>query len=99
MRQCENSSSRRRPRGWNFWEFTFPDANLVQVIDSNVSTVTAESDKLVRIGGPEPFIIHMEILSGRNLSLPEQAHWYNTLLGHRHHVPVWTAVVLLRQRS
>ena len=31
-----------------------PDPGLVRVIDSNLSTVTAETDKLVRVGGPEP---------------------------------------------
>src|SRR5262249_29499288 len=73
-----------------------PDPNQVEVIDSNVSTVTAEADKVMRIGGPQRRIVHAEILAGRDLALPERAHWYNTLLRRRHSVPVWTAVVLLR---
>ncbi len=88
------------PAGWlEFLGITFPDASLVEVIDSNVSTVTAEADKVVRIGGPRPTIIHVEILAGRDLSLPERAHWYNTLIRHRHRVPVWTVVVLLRDAA
>ncbi len=85
------------PASWlEFLGILVADPSQVQVIDSNVSTITAESDKVVRVGGKEPFIVHTEVLSGRNLNQPEQAHWYNTLLGHRHKVPVWTAVVLLR---
>ena len=84
------------PEWLDFLGIPFPDPNQVEVIDSNVSTVTAEADKVVRIGGPEPRIVHVEILAGRDLTLPERAHWYNTLLRRRHRVPIWTAVVLLR---
>jgi hypothetical protein len=85
------------PAAWlEFLGIPVPDPSLVKVIDSNVSTVAAEADKVVRVGGKEPLIVHTEFLSGRNVTQPEQAHWYNTLLGHRHKVPVWTVVVLLR---
>jgi hypothetical protein len=85
------------PAAWlEFLGIPVPDPSLVQVIDSNVSTVTAEADKVVRVGGPEPVIVHTEFLSGRDLAYPEQAHWYNTLLRRRHKVPVWTVLVLLR---
>jgi hypothetical protein len=66
------------------------------VIDSNLSTITAAADKVVRVGGKEPLIVHTEFLSGRDLGYPDQAHWYNALLSHRHQVPVWSVVVLLR---
>jgi predicted transposase YdaD len=85
------------PPAWlEFLGIPAPDPDQVEVIDSNVSTVTAEADKVIRIGGPQPRIVHAEILAGRDLTLPERAHWYNTLLRRRHRVPVWTTVVLLR---
>jgi hypothetical protein len=56
-----------------------------QVIDSNVSAFTAEADKVVRVGGPEPLIVHTEFLSGRDLAQPEQALWYK----------LWTATAIL----
>jgi hypothetical protein len=85
------------PAAWlEFLGIPVPDPSLVTVIDSNVSTVTAEADKVVRVGGPEPLIVHTEVLSGRDLAYPEQALWYNMLLHHRHKVPVWTVIVLLR---
>jgi hypothetical protein len=52
-----------------------PDPGLVGVIDSNLSTVTAEADKLVRVGGPEPYLFHAEFLSGRTRDYPEHLHW------------------------
>ncbi len=45
------------PAAWlEFFGVPVPDPALAQVIDSNVSTVTAETDKLLRRGGPEPII-------------------------------------------
>ena len=85
------------PAAWlEFFGVPVPDPGLVQVIDSNVSTVTAETDKLLRLGGPDPFILHIEFLSGRDTGYPGQAFWYNTLASHKHQVPVWSVLVLLR---
>ena len=73
-----------------------PDAAPLQVLDSNVSTIGAEVDKAVLVGGPEPFIVHTEFVSGRKRDLPEVAFWYNTLLSQKYQVPVWSVIVLLR---
>ena len=53
-------------------------------------------DKAVWVGGPEPFIVHTEFLSGRDLGLPQRTFWYNTLLSQKYDVPVWSVIVLLR---
>ncbi len=85
------------PAAWlEFLGIPVPDPSLVQVIDSNVSTITAETDKVMRIDGPEPLIVHAEFLSGRDLAYPGQCHWYNTLVERRHKVPVWSVLVLIR---
>jgi hypothetical protein len=85
------------PPDWlDYWGFPVPDPNLVEVVDSNVSTFTAEADKAIRIGGPRPMIVHAEILAGRDLTLLERLFWYNTLLRRRHKIPVWSIAVLLR---
>jgi predicted transposase YdaD len=74
------------PAAWlEFLGFPVPDPSQVKVIDSNVSTFTAEADKVVRVGGPEPLIVHTEFLSGRDLAQPEQALWYK----------LWTATAIL----
>ena len=68
------------PVAWpDFLALPVPDPSLVDVIESNLSTIAAEADKLLRIGGPSPFILHLEFLSGRNMAYPDQALWYNTL--------------------
>jgi predicted transposase YdaD len=85
------------PPEWaDYLGFPVPDPDLVEVVDSNVSTFTAEADKAIRIGGPRPMIVHLEMLAGRDLKLPERLHWYNTLLRRRHGLPVWSVAVLLR---
>jgi hypothetical protein len=85
------------PAAWlEFYGIPVPDPGLVDVIDSNLSTITAEADKLVRVRGPQPFIVHSEFLSARVPGYPSQAHWYNTLARRKHGVPVWSVVVLLR---
>ena len=87
----------REPADWlGFLSFPVPDPGLLQVLDSNVSTFSGEIDKAIWVGGPEPFIVHTEFLSGRDLGLPERAFWYNALLGQKYKVPVWTVIVLLR---
>jgi predicted transposase YdaD len=86
-----------QPAAWlEFLGIPVADASRVTVIDSNLSTFTAEADKVVLVGGDHPLIVHTEFLTGRDLAYPEQAHWYNTLLKRRHQVPVWSVLVLLR---
>jgi hypothetical protein len=59
------------PSAWlEVFDAPVPDPGLVLVIDSNLSTVTAETDKLVRVGGPEPYLFHPEFLSGRAPDYP-----------------------------
>jgi predicted transposase YdaD len=85
------------PAAWlEFFGVPVPDPSQAQVIDSNVSTITAETDKLLRRGGPDPVILHIEFLSGRDKGAPRKAHWYNTVASRKHEEPVWSVLVLLR---
>ena len=62
------------PAAWpEFLGFPIPAPGLIELIESNLSTITADADKLLRIGGPLPFILHLEFLSGRDKGYPEQA--------------------------
>jgi predicted transposase YdaD len=72
------------------------DPAKVRVIDSNISTVTAEADKVIWVDDSEPWIQHIELQAGRDVKLEQRAHKYSTLLRARHDVPVRTALVLLR---
>ncbi len=72
------------------------DPGRVFAIDSNISTVTAEADKVLWVDDPEPWIQHIELQAGRDVALAERAHLYSTLLHAHHKVPVRTALILLR---
>ncbi len=80
----------------DFLSFPCPDPSLLEVLDSNISTFSPEIDRAIRVGGPHPYIVHTEFLSGRDTGLPERSFWYNTVLGQKYHLPVWSVIVLLR---
>ncbi len=73
-----------------------PDPGRVKAIDSNISTVTAEADKVLWVEDPQPWIQHIELQAGRDVKLADRVHMYNTMLHGHHDVPVRTALVLLR---
>ena len=66
------------------------------MIDSNLSTVTAEADKVLWVDEPAPWIEHVEFQAGRDVDLPDRVHFYSTILRRGHKVPVHTTIVLLR---
>jgi len=68
----------------------------IEVIDANLSTITAEADKVLRVGGPAPWLAHVELQAGREAHLPRRLLRYNTLLDDRHDLPTRSLVVLLR---
>ena len=71
----------------------------VSLIDSDVSTVTAATDKVIRVGRPSPWLLHLEFQASPDQSLPQRVSVYNPLLEHRHNLPVQSVVVLLRREA
>jgi hypothetical protein len=85
------------PPAWlRFLHVSISDPGRVREIDSNLSTVTAEADKVLWVDEPEPWIEHIELQAGRDIGLPDRVHYYNTSLGRAHDVPVHSTIVLLR---
>ena len=85
------------PAAWlRFLHVLISDPSRVRVIDSNLSTVTAEADKVLWVDEPEPWIEHIELQAGRDIGLPERVNYYNTSLTRAHGVPVHSTIVLLR---
>src|SRR4051794_24089543 len=70
-----------------------------RVVNSDVSTVTAEADKVIRVDGPEPWLVHIERQTGLNTTLPRRLLRYNALLNLRHNLPVHSVAVLLRPEA
>jgi hypothetical protein len=74
-------------------------AGPVEVIDANLSTVTAEADTVYRVSGPEPYLVHVEMQSSADATLPRRLLRYNALLDLRHEQRVWSVAVLLRPEA
>ena len=66
------------------------DPGRVRLIDSNLSTVTADADRVIRLEDPIPWLRLIEIQAGRDIRLEIRLHFYSTLLHSRHRMPVRT---------
>jgi predicted transposase YdaD len=75
--------------------FDLGGGHPTRVIDSNLSTLTAEADKVLWIEAPEPWIVHVEVQTSYQTDLPQRLLRYNVLLNVRHDVPVHSVAVLL----
>jgi predicted transposase YdaD len=76
-----------------------PELGTVEVIDADVSTVSAAADKVYRIGGNQPWLFHLELQASHHHRLAEKLLLYNVLLRERHRVPVRSTVLLLRPEA
>lgn len=68
----------------------------VYVIDSNITTLTADADKVIRVGGPQPYLVNVEFQSSHQTDLLEIVWFRQAALFHRHRLSVLTVLVLLR---
>jgi hypothetical protein len=67
----------------------------VRVVNSDLSTLTAEADKVLLVEAPQPWIVHVELQSTYKADLPERLLRYHVLLSYRHGMPVHSVLVLL----
>ena len=75
-------------------------ARSVEIIDADISTVTAATDKVLLVHAEEgDRIQHFDFQSGPKTTLPRRTHTYNALLENRHNLPVDSVVVLLARRA
>ena len=88
------------PAEWSEYLGTpVPDPSRVRLIDANLSTVTADADRVIRLEDPIPWLRLIEMQAGRDLDLVIRLHLYSTLLYSRHRLPVRTTLVLLRKAA
>jgi predicted transposase YdaD len=57
------------------------------------------ADKLIRIDGAEPYLLHLEVESSAALGMAERLLHYNVNAVDYHSLPVWSLVLLLRPSS
>jgi hypothetical protein len=86
------------PEGWLSWIGLPPDGP-VEPIESDVSTVLAEVDKVLRVDGPTQWLAHVEVQASHDPLLPLRLLQYHALLLYRHRQPVASTVVLLRPEA
>jgi hypothetical protein len=71
----------------------------VDVIDSDITTLSAAADKVIRVGGAEPYLVNIELQSGHQTDLVETIWFRQAALFHRHRLPVLTALILMRREA
>jgi hypothetical protein len=67
----------------------------VTVIDSDITTLTASADKVLRVDGPEPYLVDLEPHSYHHTGLARTLWYRQVALDYRHNLPVLTVLVLL----
>jgi predicted transposase YdaD len=86
------------PRNW-LDHLGFSPTGPVELIDADLSTVTAGADKLLRVEDPEPLLLHLELQAGYEVDLDRRVLKYNVLAYDRHRLPVDSILVLLRREA
>ena len=71
----------------------------VEVIDSDITTLSAAADKVIRVGGAEPYLVTIELQSSHETTLARTLWYRQVALDYRHDLPVLTVLVLLRKEA
>lgn len=71
----------------------------VRVIDSDLSTITAEADKLLYVEDPRAWILHLEPQANWDGDLEKRVSWYNGIVSYKHDCLVHSVIVLLRREA
>ena len=67
-------------------------------LDTDLAT-TLQADKLFRIDGAKPSLLHLELEANPRTGIPRELMRYNTLVDHLHGLPVETVLILLRPKA
>jgi predicted transposase YdaD len=86
------------PHDW-LAQLDLPASLPVDVIDADLSTITTQADKVLRVQDAPPWLLHLELQASRDPHLAGRLHRYNVLLHYRHALPVHSVVVLLRRHA
>jgi predicted transposase YdaD len=71
----------------------------VDVIESGITTLTASADKVIRVGGPSPFLLNLEFQGNHQTDLVRTLWFRQVALDHRHGLPVLTVLILMRKEA
>lgn len=76
-----------------------PVEGPVTLLEADLSTVSADADRLLYIEKPEPELVDLELQSSRDADLPYRLLLYAALALYRHRLPLLGLVVLLRREA
>ena len=68
------------------------------IVDTDLAT-TLQADKIFRIDGERPSLLHLELEANPRTGIPRELMRYNTLIDHQHDLPVETVLILLRPKA
>jgi predicted transposase YdaD len=71
----------------------------IEVIDSDITTLSAAADKVIRVGGAQPHLVNIELQSSHETTLARTLWFRQVALDYRHDLPVPTVLVLLRKEA
>jgi hypothetical protein len=67
-------------------------------VDTDLAT-TLQADKVFRIDGAEPSLLHLELHANPRLGIPRELLRYNVFIDQQHDLPVETVLILLRPKA
>ena len=85
------------PVGWASFLGVIREPNRIRLIDSELSTITAAADKVLKIEDSPSWILDIEFQSSRDTGVPQQLLKYNALLQDRHKLPVASVLIVLTE--
>ena len=71
----------------------------VSVIDSEITTLTASADKVLKVNGPVPYLLNLEPHSYYDADLVSTLWYRQVALDYKHKLPVLTVLILLRKEA
>jgi hypothetical protein len=71
----------------------------VRVIDSDLSSISLVTDRVLRVEDAPPWLLHVEFQSSWDGWFPRRLLAYNAVLAEKHELPVASVVVLLAPRA
>jgi hypothetical protein len=76
-----------------------PSHGRTEIIEAELSTVTAAADKVLRVHDQPAWLLNLEAQAHRDPDLVPRLHLYSALLENRHGLRVRSLVVLLRREA
>ncbi|MCZ2341972.1 MAG: hypothetical protein LC104_09280 [Bacteroidales bacterium] len=79
--------------------FGLPSEGPIQLLNVDLSIVTAATDVVLAYGKPIHTIVDLNFQTGPDSELPARLHTYSAILNQKHKVPIHSTLVLMRPKA